>query len=280
VSFPKLNSLQVFALLRVGVGLAFLFNQLMVQLPNFSSFYGNQGMINPSLFQFFSWSPLFLVWEHETLKLILLGIGVLFSLAFTVGLWARWVHLPMFILCLLFHLANPLVIHEPQQLSMLLLFLLFFVPYEGAFVQRRSRGFETYESMDAKTSSRVILCLQFFLGYYYFIAGAKKLPDPLWLSGEAVSVFIQSSYLGLDNSFSQLFTLPLLSKLASWSALIFELSFLPLILTPWRVWLIPVGVVFHGANIFMFDVGFFWLAMLIWYPTLLFKKDAKKSWAL
>lgn len=277
---PRLEALKVFSLLRVGAGLSILLNQLLVQYPHWQEFYGKQGMVNPNLFQFFSWSPLFAIWQNDAIKFFIFILGVVFSFMFISGIFARWVHIPLFAILLSFHLANPLVIHEPQQITLLLFFILWFVPYESHFSLKRSQGFETYESMKVSETKKIIFCIQLFLGYYYFLAGIKKIPDPLWLSGEALSIFLNSAYLGIENGFSSLFLNSWASKIASWSAILFELSFLPLSFTRWRFWLIPVGVVFHGANILLLDVGYFWIAMLMWYPVLLFKTDAKKSWAL
>ena len=134
--------------------------------------------------------------------------------------------------------------------------------------------------METKIAFRILFCFQLFLGYYYLIAGLKKIPDPLWLSGEALAVFLDSAYLGIENGFSSLVRTPWISKVGTWMALLFELSFLPLVFTRWRVYLIPAGFLFHVANIFLLDVGFFWTAMLMWYPVLMIRMDARKPLAL
>ncbi len=269
---PRFNDQQVFSALRVTCGLHLLAQQLFVQLPNFNSFYGKTGMVNPDLFKFFRSSPLFLIWEMDRLKFSLLLLVIVFSLLFTLGIWARLIHVPLFAMTLFFQLANPMVVHEPQQLLQLLLLLLWFVPYESHFRLIPSSGFESYEFLQEKWGRRIVYLLQGFLGFYYLLAGLKKLPDPLWRSGEAVAVFLNSPYLGRSWVPIELFAWSPFSIVASYATLAFELLFLLVVFTRHRAYLFLGGILFHTAIFLFFDVGFFWAAMWMWYPILLYRR--------
>ncbi len=273
---PRLNDQQVFSALRVTCGLHFLLLQLLIQLPNFNTFYSAQGMVDPYLFEFYRQSPLFFIWPWDGLKFFLFIVTILLSGFFALGLWARIVHLPLFFLTLSFQMANPMVIHEPQQLLQLLLFVLWFVPYENHYCIKRSMGFDSYEYLREKWGRKCVYVIQGFLAYYYLLAGIKKLPDPLWRSGEAVGVLLKSPYLGRSHFLVDWLTQSSLTRMATYSVLAFELLFITLVFTRHRVYLFWMGVMFHLSIFIFMDVGLFWAAMLMWYPVLLFKKDAKK----
>ncbi len=272
---PRLNDQQVFSALRITCGLHFLMLQLFIQLPNFDIFYSSHGMVRPGLFQFYRLSPLFYIWQWDSLKFVLFLATIVLSVFFTVGLWARIVHLPLFFMTLCFQMANPMVIHEPQQLLQLLLLLLWVLPYEKHYCLKPSPGFDSYEYMREKWGRRCVYALQAFLAYYYLLAGIKKLPDPLWRSGEAVGVLLSSPYLGRSNFLVDWLTGSPFLKLTTYSVLVFELLFVALVFTKHRVYLFWMGVLFHFSIFIFMDVGLFWAALLMWYPVLLFKTDAK-----
>lgn len=275
VSSVDLDFNQAFSSMRILCGFHLILFAFFVQWPNYLSFYSASGMVRPELFQFFSRSILFCVWENELLKITLFGTFTIFSFFFCFGFFARAIHLPLFLINTLFLSANPMVLHEPQQLTQVLLFLLFFVPYEGAFTMRKTKSFLTYESIDKKVAEHIIFAMTLFLGLYYFLAGFKKLPDPGWLEGSALKALLRTPYLGKDNVLVDLFSIDGFTQVANWTALFFELTFIFAIFTPLRRFYLVMGVIFHILNIFLFDVGTFWMAMFMFYPLLLFKKDAK-----
>lgn len=100
----------------------------------------------------------------------------------------------------------------------------------------------------------------------YFIAGLVKLKFPGWRSGQALLDFLElKKYASSPSARSLLLAKPRLSFLASWTVILFELSFPlaffnPLLL---KIYLL-IGALFHLGNFFIFGLNrFFWL----WFST-------------
>jgi hypothetical protein len=154
-----------------------------------------------------------------------------------------------------FNQQNPYIIHEPQPMALLMLISFFCLPLNDKY------NFEkVYMSL-----------LLLFLGIYYFLAGYKKLPDPLWLKGDALTQIMQWDIVAQNITFNRwlIQILPgILFKFTNYAVLIFELTFFFFVFTKWKKYLIPIGLCFH-ILIFMFlDVGSFSQLMLVWYALL------------
>lgn len=239
--------------MRVALGLYLVLYYAALSL-RLGDFFGPGSMVDPSLVLIPS--PLFLVWNQTVMRLLIVLLFALTGL-FIAGYRARLVLVPLFALHLAFHHANPYIIHEPQQLTNLLLVCGFFIPIERGGARN---------GIDAK----IVKALNAYLGCYYFIAGAKKLSDPLWRRGEALWNLVQwdpGRKWGAVPDF--LIAHPNLCRLGSWAALLFELSFIFLVFTRARPWLMVAGLLFHLTIYLTLEVGSFSYVMLPWYALLL-----------
>lgn len=214
-----------------------------------SNVFGAHGMIErkflyakgPSLFFVLPWDSV--VWISLFALIALAG-------AFFAGWLNRWGLLALFALNLSFHHANPYIHGEPQALTSLFLFAFFFWPLKDG------------EEPDPFYSRALVA----FLGFYYLIAGLKKLPDPLWLSGEAVGAFARWDGISSGTAISRwVGSTSAVGKIATYATILFELSFLPLLFTRFRTWLIAIGLAFHAAVACTLQVGTFSALMFVWY---------------
>lgn len=267
---------EVLGLLRILSGLSLLIYIVTVLVPDYTSFFSAQGFIDPMSFRFNPPSWIFLFWSQEFLKIILFVLLVLLTLMFTVGLWPKWALLFLLPINTGLHLANPFIIHEPQQLTNLLLFLLFFLPVQSKWALRPGSDF--MRPLKAKHLKVILLAMLSYLGLYYFFAGLKKLPDPNWLNGEAAGLIANWPFLSRNNLFRDLLRIPVVNLLATYGTLLFELSFVFIAFTKYRRSLITSGILFHLVMGVTLDVGLFFWAMLAWYPLLLMSgKESSES---
>lgn len=159
----------------------------------------------------------------------------------------------MLLLQISFHNANPLIIHEPQQILNFLLASFLFLPLDD----------------ETEPSQGVLTLLLGFLGVYYLAAGVKKLPDPMWWSGEAFGAYLRWEALGKENALTQFILWSGLDRVLGWFALVYELLFLVLCWTRARAALFVTAVVFHLGIWLCLDVGHFGLVMIAWCTLLL-----------
>ena len=142
-------------------------------LPRPQDWFGLGAMVQPQILYPAVFSPL----------------HFLASPAWSIGAWslafAGWIFLglgllpkPGQVLMLLvqvsLHGANPLIIHEPQQIANFLLLVSIVWPSKV--------------SHPAVPGLRRVMV--FALSSYYLLAGLKKLPDPGWLRGDALAALL------------------------------------------------------------------------------------------
>ncbi len=266
-AFKHSSPEEVLGLLRIGNGFSLLIYQFWILLPNWSDFFSKTGFVSPDKFSLYPASWIFTFWEMDLVKAGLFILMLLLTLFYTCGVFAKLSLIVLIPLVIGFHLANPMIIHEPQQLTNLLMVILFFLPIEDAFVLRR--GKDPWKKLPAAKLQIILMSMILFLGFYYLLAGLKKLPDMNWVRGEAVGMIAGWPYLGRNHYFAAVLQNPVVNFCVTWGALVFELSFLPLMFTRWRYMLLVVGFIFHFALAMFLDVGLFFWAMLQWYPLLL-----------
>jgi hypothetical protein len=266
-------TVSAFGLFRVGLGL-YLLDYYRTLLPDFLRYFGPSSMIQPQLlsprlsFLFWCWTPAWL--------LSFFALLIVLIVCFMIGWHPRRILLPLWLLHLGFHHANPLIIHEPQQLANLFLLCGFFLPIDAppAFSQRRGRYPAWSPPKDAQA---VATTLTWFLGIYYFVSALKKLPDPLWRSGAAMHALLQWPALAKPTPLtSAILSMPLLSTALTYATLAFELGFVFLVFTRARPLLILAGVLFHALISATMEVGGFAQVMMVWYALLL--DEETRSW--
>lgn len=266
---------EVFSLLRIMNGIALLIYYTFALTPNWSQFFSSSGYVVPEVFAFYPDSWVFSFWSHDTFKLVLFILCYLLIFLYTLGIYVKPVMLIMIPLHIGFHLANPLIIHEPQQLTNLLLVILFFLPIEEKWAIKPGRDF--WPALGSIHKKHISYALLTYLGIYYFFAGAKKIPDPHWISGSAVKLLASWPFLSTGIFFNELMRVDSTSKLFSWLTLLFELGFIFLAFGRWKRHLIYTGILFHAGVSLTLDVGQFFWAMVQWYPLLLISKSTENQ---
>jgi hypothetical protein len=263
---PFRNS-EVLAILRIFNGLSLLIYFSVALFPSWSEFFSTKGFVDPASFAFYPKSWVFYFWENDLLKIILFVMSFICALFYTLGIFAKIALLILIPIQIGLHLAVPLIIHEPQQLTNLLMVLLFFMPIENAYALRK--GPDLWRPLAFKHERFLLISFLIYLCLYYFFAGVKKLPDHFWLEGRSVGLLASWPFLANDNFINKLSRLSFFSFIFSYLTLVFEIGFLAIAFTRYRRWLIVAGILFHAGVSIALDVGLFFWAMVQWYPLLL-----------
>lgn len=277
-SVTRPSAEQTFAILRIFNGLSLIIYYTLALAGNWSEFFSSNGFISPDSFSFYPGSWLFFFWEYDTLKLGLFLLTYLLCYFYLLGIYAKVSLLFLIPIHLGFHLANPFIIHEPQQLTNLLLVILFFLPIDKTFALKRGPDF--FKEMNLRNQKRILSLLLFYLGAYYFFAGIKKLPDPHWINGSAVKLLASWPYLVKENIFNEFSRIPWVSFLFSWLTIIFEIGFIFIAFSRKKMVLLFCGIFLHLGIALVLDVGQFFWAMIQWYPLLMISKSAESQGSL
>lgn len=254
-------------MLRILNGAGILIYLIVAIIPDWAHFFSQSGFVEPAGFIYYPKSWIFYFWKSEILKIILFVIALIAALFYTIGFFAKISLIILIPIQIGFHLAAPMIIHEPQQLTNLLMVLLFFLPIEGAFVLKR--GPEIWRPLPPKHEKFLLMALLSYLSLYYLFAGLKKLPDHFWLEGKAVGLLASWPFLANDNFFNRFARIDVVSLIFSYLTLIFEIGFIGVAFTKYRKYLIIPGLCFHIGISLALDVGLFFWAMIQWYPLLL-----------
>lgn len=217
--------------------------------------FGLDGMVDLAKLGGFRYPSVFHVFQNTYFIHFAYFLVLALAVALGRGILSRtWVWL-LFVLNLSFQNANPYIIHEPQQLMNL--FILLFAAYLPLHDEER---------FDPFTVKAMVVSL----GVYYFVAGAKKLPDPLWQEGLAVGMLVE--WGGLSGGFSgalvSLLKIEVVNKLTTYLTLIFELTFIFACLSKWRFLWAFFGVLMHLGIAMVMEVGTFSAVMFVWYALL------------
>ncbi|MGE3752811.1 MAG: hypothetical protein AB7I45_01500 [Planctomycetota bacterium] len=111
----------------------------------------------------------------------------------------------------------------------------------------------------------------------YFVAGVAKLGSMTWLSGEALGLVTQTETYGHPAVNRLIRARPLVGRIATWSALLFEVTTPPAVLfSPSAAYvLVAVGAVFHVTCAYVMGLNGFLLAFASAYPSVL---AASSNW--
>ena len=106
----------------------------------------------------------------------------------------------------------------------------------------------------------------------YVSAGVAKVVSPVWRSGSAVGLVVDSASYGSKQAGALLKRWPTFGRLVTWTVIVFEVSFLAAVLLPWPWIVLPlaVGVTFHGSIALIMGLNNFFPAFLSTYPALLY----------
>lgn len=266
----ELDSRVAFAATRVLLALSLLDYNLRIIAPRLDQTFGVESMVTLELVSAYTFSPLFWLWDSPLALRLVFAVYLVALVCLGAGFYARLAHLVALPLAVAFHHANPYVIHEPQQLQNLLLWVLLFVPIEQQWTIRQTPFLKSLERGGYDYRRWVAVLGSAYVSSYYLFAGLKKLPDPAWLEGWALYLLVHWTPLRLETDVAELLrSSPGLSMAATYLALGFELLFAPLACTRFRLVLPILGLIFHITIGFTLDVGHFLTALLAWYPFLM-----------
>ena len=269
------SSLLEIGLFRITLGVYLLYYNFLL-LPHVSVYFGTDGMLPkhylPKLLMV---APDFFPWPEYWFIVLFYAMMALLG-CFTLGLLNKLTLVPLYLLQLYFYHANPLIIHEPQPLANLFLFLFFFLPPNSPPYLWNRTGFEFTEDNIRELKGLLKIIIIFF-GVYYFFVGIKKLPDPLWRQGLAIKNILLWPGVARQNLLTQIITqTPGISQIFSYGTMIFEMSFIFLVFTPTRFILIIGGFLLHGGIFCTMEVGTLSQALLVWYALLLDEPTRKR----
>ena len=260
------------AALRIAVGAVLLFDILVLYLPNLGTLYGPGGFGDPAHFDAVFGPP---AWRWSLLRVLppawgpqaLLGTWGVAALALLVGYRPRLAALVCWLAAVSFAQANLPLHNGGDQLKMIVLLMLVFLPTDGRWAVRRHP-----EARGAAGSVLVrpwpIRLLTVQLAVMYFMNGYYKSMGPGWRDGSVMY------YVANNPSWAHFspdyFPLPDGGwRLLAWATVIWELLFPLLVALPTtRAATLWVGVLFHVGTLVHLEVGLFPMYALCYYVPL------------
>ena len=127
-----------------------------------------------------------------------------------------------------------------------------------------------FQSMTALRLGLAFLAAQLALSYVS--AGVAKLISPVWRSGAAVGLVLNSASYGSRQAGALLKRLPWLGQMLTWSVIAFEVSFPAALFLAWPWVALPMafGAFFHVSIAIVMGLNNFVPAFLSTYPALLY----------
>jgi hypothetical protein len=268
------------AALRIAVGVVLLFDIVVLYLPNIRTLYGAGGFGDPNVT-----APVFAPpsWRWSLLRLFPPTWGPLFlgsvwaiaALALLVGYRPRIAALVAWMLAVSFTYSNLYIHNGGDQLKLILLLMLIFLPSDGRWAIRRHPL--------ARTATGPVLIhpwpirlLMIQLAIMYFMNGYYKALGPAWRDGSVMYYVANNpSWAHFSPDF-----LPLpefLLRLLAWITVVWELAFPLLMLITWaRKTTLWIGVFFHLGTLVHLEVGLFPLYALCYYVPFIPFRESKR----
>lgn len=270
------------AALRIAVGAVLLFDVLVLYLPNLQTYYGAGGYGDPAVS-----APVFAPpsWRWSLLRAlpatwgpqVLLGVWAVSALALLLGYRPRLAALAAWMVAVSFANSNIAMHNGGDQLKLILLFMLCFLPSDGRWAIRRHPA--------ARNANGPVLIhpwplrlLMIQLTLMYFMNGYYKALGPAWRDGSVMY------YVANNPSWAHFSPdyLPLPDealRILAWVTLIWELFFPLLVLMPvTRKVTLWIGVLFHIGTLVHLEVGLFPLYALCYYvPLIPFQSRARSA---
>jgi hypothetical protein len=126
-------------------------------------------------------------------------------------------------------------------------------------------------------------CIQLLIGLVYFGAAITKMNTPTFLSGDQLH-FWMLTHINFRHPLGELLTLyPIALKLMSYTALIWEVTFVFLVWRGfWRPWVLAIGILFHFMTVFTLGLMIFPMVCFSCYLGFMDEKDVagmRKWWS-
>jgi hypothetical protein len=201
----------------------------------------------------------------------LAGIGV--ALGFTVGVWPRLSGTCHWLMIWSLQERNPLITDGGDNIMRIVLLFLTLVntgAYFGLHSRRPPRWPAAVRGALAVVHNTGILLVIVQLGLLYTSTGLYKTMGQLWQNGTALYYILRVDEFSWPAAAAAVYQNPYLVVLGTYGTVLFEVMFLPMLLSRWgRYLMIFAGIAFHaGIALFMGLVTFAW-SMLSVYPLLL-----------
>jgi hypothetical protein len=260
------------AALRIAAGAVLLFDILVLYLPNLNAYYGAGGFGDPAVT-----APVFAPpsWRWSLLRVfpatwgpsLLLALWAIGAVALLVGYRPRLAALACWMLAVSFAHSNLNLHNAGDQLKLILLLMLVFLPSDGRWAVRRHPW-----ARDAGGPALIhpwpLRLLMIQLTLVYFMNGYYKALGPAWRDGSVMYYVANNpSWAHFSPNF-----LPFpddILRVLAWGTLIWELLFPLLILMPLtRAATLWIGVIFHVGTLIHLEVGLFPLYALCYYVPL------------
>jgi hypothetical protein len=248
------------AALRIGVAVVLLVDILVQYAPHYSDYFGPESLsavaADDGLLARAAADPL--------LPGIALALWGLTSLCLLLGLFTRWSAALTWALSTTFYTGTPWLHNAGDAIRNIILFYLMISPCGAVWsLDRRRRSRDRVGEAYIYPWPVRLLLLQ--LVAIYFFNGLAKVLGPQWRAGEAIHYVLAN--LGLTwFSFAELLPPYWLTRLMTWTVLVWELAFPLLIMLPaTRTAALLMGVAFHLGLFFTLDLGLFAPYMLCMY---------------
>ena len=261
------------AALRIAVGAVLLFDIFILYLPNLDALYGAGGFGDPAHFDTVFAPP---SWRWSLLRVLpptwgptaMLAGWALAAVGLLVGFYPRLAAVVCWVAAVSFSQANLYLHNGGDQLKLIVLLMLVFLPTDGQWAVRRhpaARG-ATGPVLVRPWPMRLLMIQ---LAVMYFMNGYYKAMGPQWQDGSVMY------YVAHNPSWAHFSPdcLPLPDgalRALAWATVLWELLFPMLVALPvTRAATLWVGVFFHVGTLVHLEVGFFPMYALCYYvPTL------------
>ncbi len=207
-------------------------------------------------------------WFLDLVYLAAFGVAV----GLTLGVWPRLTGACHWLMVWSLQERNPLITDGGDNILRIVLLLLLLVntgAYFGLHSNRRLRWPTVLVGVRAVVHNVGVLLVIAQLGLLYASTGLYKTMGQLWQNGTALYYILRVDEFSWPAAAALVYQSPYLVVLGTYGTVLFEIMFLPMLLTRWtRYLIIAAGVMFHtGIALFMGLVTFAW-SMLSTYPLL------------
>ncbi|MFN4257871.1 MAG: HTTM domain-containing protein [Gemmataceae bacterium] len=292
------------AALRIALAGVLLLDILLTYLPHATVFYGAGSLGSPEIFAYLSRAPRWhwslLRWMEDPWTVILMMlIWTTATFCLLIGWWTRINAILVWVLSTSFANLNPYLENAGDEVRGILLFYLMLCPCGAVWSldhwRRRRSGAVTTPVFIHPWPLRLLFVQMTLI---YFCNGLYKLRGSDWISGNSL-YYVLSDLTLARWSYAHLPTPYLLTRILSYTVLIWEVAFPLLMLLPWllgsmfwlcrlperighpvvtwsrwlRIVALGFGVLFHLGSFVSLEIGMFAPYMLCFYVPLIRMKD-------
>ena len=278
----KAEDPRAYAIVRITIGFACII-YFLLYTPHLEDYFSDSGFypLETQRRIQLSVAPISLLYisGESSWVFFILGLSLLTSIAFTLGIYTRWTG-PLLWLCVTsFINRNPIVFDGSFLLVQQLLLPVMFADTGAALSwdawRRRKRGEEP-----VVVWSWLGLCLRFQLCVVYFYSGFFKLMGADWVQGESIRLVLAHPHIrrfNMDWFLGQewfVLSLKVITVATAWWELLF---FLLIFYWRTRVLALGFGLFLHGSQWFTISTGLFSPLLFSLYPLFLLSKK-ERTW--